>query len=107
MTRDYLMPEDITEQDVIPIEELPDFYANKRIVGINTILSELAKVYIEVNHIWKYYSRNHLLIYSTAKDLRPQDMEEVKNWAMTFPRPEQEPAEPAITFQKSIWSKRR
>ncbi|KAK4737187.1 hypothetical protein R3W88_000884 [Solanum pinnatisectum] len=96
MTKDYIMPEEIIEQPVIPKTEIPDFYANKRIIGLSTILTELANVYDETNYIWKYHSRNHLLIYSTAKELRPMDKLEVKNWALSLLKPEQEPITKAI-----------
>ncbi|KAK4707032.1 hypothetical protein R3W88_033419 [Solanum pinnatisectum] len=96
MTKDYIIPEEITAQPVIQRAELPDFYANKRIIGLSTILTELSNVYDETNYIWKYCSRNHLLIYSTAKELRPMDKLEVKNWALTLLRPEQEPITKAI-----------
>jgi len=95
MTRDYLIPEEITAQPTIPRTELPAFYANKRIIGIGTILSELSNVFNEGN-IWKYYSRNHLLIYSTAKEQRPYDILEIKNWAISLLKPEQEPMTKAI-----------
>ena len=52
MTQDYLMPEEIT-QPIIPKIETPAFYANKRIIGISTILAELSKVYDE-GDTWKY-----------------------------------------------------
>ena len=47
MTQDYLISEEITTQSIIQAAEIPDFYVNKRIIGINTILSELSKVYDE------------------------------------------------------------
>ncbi|KAK4724029.1 hypothetical protein R3W88_026808 [Solanum pinnatisectum] len=96
MTKDYIILEEITKQPIIQRTELPDFYANKRIIGLSTILTELANVYEETSYIWKYCSRNHLLIYSTAKELRPMDKLEVKNWALSLLKPEQEPTTKAI-----------
>ena len=95
MTRDYIIPEEITAQPIIPRTELPAFYANKRIIGISTILSELSNAFNEGN-IWKYYSRNHLLIYSTAKEQRPYDILEVRKWAISLLKPEEEPMTKAI-----------
>lgn len=95
MTKDYIIPNEITEQPNIPKTELPKFYANKRVIGINTILTELMNV-LGDGKIWKYYSRDHLLIYSTAKERRPQDLLEIENWALSLLKPDKEPMTRAI-----------
>ena len=69
MTRDMIIPQDIIPQSEIPRIEIPKFYANKRIIGLSTILQELANTYCNQNPIWSYYSRNHVLIYSNSKEL--------------------------------------
>lgn len=51
MTHDLIIPYEITTQPIIPRIELPKFYANKRVIGISTILAELAKVYDETSYI--------------------------------------------------------
>ncbi|KAG5599767.1 hypothetical protein H5410_031137 [Solanum commersonii] len=38
--------------------EIPSFYANKRIIGISTIIHELANNYLS-GAIWSYYARDH------------------------------------------------
>ncbi|KAG5581634.1 hypothetical protein H5410_052261, partial [Solanum commersonii] len=38
--------------------EISSFYANKRIIGISTIIQELANNYLNGNAIWSYYSRD-------------------------------------------------
>ncbi|KAG5577411.1 hypothetical protein H5410_057545 [Solanum commersonii] len=37
---------------------IPSFYANKRIIGISTIIQELANNYLS-GAIWSYYARDH------------------------------------------------
>ncbi|XP_070038197.1 uncharacterized protein [Nicotiana tomentosiformis] len=46
LTREMLIPERIEEQEEIEKIDIPDFYANKRIIGISTILNELANNYL-------------------------------------------------------------
>ncbi|KAG5595070.1 hypothetical protein H5410_036302, partial [Solanum commersonii] len=56
--------------------EIPNFYANKRIIGISTIIQELANNYLNGNSIWSYYSRDQLMIYANSRELRKSDMDE-------------------------------
>ncbi|XP_070042713.1 uncharacterized protein [Nicotiana tomentosiformis] len=49
LTRKMLIPERIEEQEEIEKINIPDFYANKRIIGISTILNELANNYLNQN----------------------------------------------------------
>lgn len=72
-----IIPENIEQQVEIPKIDIPDFYANKRIIRISTIIQELANNYLNENPIWCYYSRYKLMIYSNSRDLRQADMEEV------------------------------
>ncbi|KAG5571461.1 hypothetical protein H5410_061227 [Solanum commersonii] len=55
-TADMIIPKDIGQQSEIPKIEIPSFYANKRIIGISTIIQELANNYFNGNAIWSYYS---------------------------------------------------
>ena len=41
LTRDMIIPEEIEKQIEIPKIEIPNFYVNKRIIGIATIIQEL------------------------------------------------------------------
>ncbi|KAG5568513.1 hypothetical protein H5410_064471 [Solanum commersonii] len=41
--KNMIIPEDIEQQPEIQKSEIPSFYANKRIIGISTIIQELAK----------------------------------------------------------------
>ncbi|WMV25464.1 hypothetical protein MTR67_018849 [Solanum verrucosum] len=54
LTKEMIIPEDIGEQPEIPKIEIPNFYANKRIIGISTIIQELANNYLngQRRHIW-------------------------------------------------------
>ncbi|KAG5585518.1 hypothetical protein H5410_045952 [Solanum commersonii] len=56
LTRDMIIPEDIGQQPEIQEIEIPSFYANKRIIGMSTIIQELANNYLNGNAIWSYYS---------------------------------------------------
>ena len=78
MTRDYIIPEEIYEQDEIPKTQIPGFYRNKRVIGISNILSELLNNYSNKKPVWIYNSRNQALIYSTCKEVRDRDMEELR-----------------------------
>ncbi|KAG5595518.1 hypothetical protein H5410_036750 [Solanum commersonii] len=53
LTKDMIIPEDSREQPDIPKIKIPSFYANKRIIGISTIIQELANNYLYGNAIWK------------------------------------------------------
>ncbi|KAG5599768.1 hypothetical protein H5410_031138 [Solanum commersonii] len=48
-----IIPEDIRQQEEICKIEILSFYANKRIIGISTIIQELANNYLYGNAIWK------------------------------------------------------
>ncbi|KAG5598770.1 hypothetical protein H5410_030140 [Solanum commersonii] len=48
-----IIPEDIGQQEEIRKIEIPSFYVNKRIIGISTIIQELANNYLNGNVIWK------------------------------------------------------
>ncbi|XP_075092229.1 uncharacterized protein LOC107788459 [Nicotiana tabacum] len=76
LTRDMIIPEEIEQQPEIQKMEIPSFYANKRIIGIATIIQELANNYLQGNAIWSYYSRDQLMIYANSKELRQRDMDE-------------------------------
>ncbi|KAG5598776.1 hypothetical protein H5410_030146 [Solanum commersonii] len=79
LTKDMIIPEDIGQQSEIQKIEIPNFYANKRIIGISTIIQELANNYLNGNAIWSYYARDQLMIYSNSRELRKSDMDEVKD----------------------------
>ena len=85
-----IIPEDITQQQEIPRIEIPDFYANKWLIGLATIIQELANNYTNGNPIWSYYSRDHQMIYSNSKELRQADMKDVRQWIMTLLNPEKQ-----------------
>ncbi|KAG5590431.1 hypothetical protein H5410_040945 [Solanum commersonii] len=51
LTKDMFIPEDIGQQEEICKIEIPSFYDNKRIIGISTILKELANNYLNENAI--------------------------------------------------------
>ena len=67
LTREIIIPEDIGQQPEITRVEIPSFYANKRIIGLSTIIEDLANNYLQGNAIWSYYSRDHLMIYANSK----------------------------------------
>ncbi|KAG5591379.1 hypothetical protein H5410_041893 [Solanum commersonii] len=46
LTKDMIISEDIGQQPEIQKNEIPSFYANKRIIGISTIIQELANNYL-------------------------------------------------------------
>ncbi|KAG5615017.1 hypothetical protein H5410_014841 [Solanum commersonii] len=70
LTRDMIIPEDIGQQPEIQEIEIPSFYAKKRIIGMSTIIQELANNYLNGYAIWSYYSRDQLMIYSNSRELR-------------------------------------
>ena len=45
LTRDMIIPEEIGAQPEIPEVEIPTFYANKRLIGLQVIIQELANNY--------------------------------------------------------------
>ncbi|XP_070048610.1 uncharacterized protein [Nicotiana tomentosiformis] len=99
LTREMLVPEKIEEQEEIEKINIPDFYANKRIIGISTILNELANNYLNQNAIWSYYSREQTMIYSNCREIREPDMEELRQWVLSLLKPEQSTTTRAIRTQ--------
>ncbi|WMV55033.1 hypothetical protein MTR67_048418 [Solanum verrucosum] len=91
LTKDMIIPEDIGQQEEICNIEIPSFYANKRIIGISTIIEELANNYLNGNAIWSYYARDQLMIYSNSRELRKEDMDEVQRWNLSLLKPEERP----------------
>ncbi|KAG5594438.1 hypothetical protein H5410_035670 [Solanum commersonii] len=66
------------QQPEIQKSEIPSFYTNKRIIGISTIIQELANNYLNGNAIWSYYARDQLMIYSNSRELRKANMDKVQ-----------------------------
>ncbi|WMV50092.1 hypothetical protein MTR67_043477 [Solanum verrucosum] len=96
LTKDMIIPEDIGQQEEICKIEIPSFYANKRIIGISTIIQELANNYLNGNAIWSYYARDQLMIYSNSRELRKVDMDEVQRWILSLLKPEERPTTRAL-----------
>ncbi|KAG5609967.1 hypothetical protein H5410_021248 [Solanum commersonii] len=96
LTKDMIVPKDIGEQPEIQKIEIPNFYANKRIIGISTIIQELDNNYLNGNAIWSYYSRDQLMIYTNSRELRKLDMDEVQKWILSLLRPEERPTTRAL-----------
>ncbi|KAG5576055.1 hypothetical protein H5410_056189 [Solanum commersonii] len=96
LTKDMIIPEDIGQQEEIQKIEISSFYANKRIIGISTIIPELANNYLNGNPIWSYYSRDQLMIYSNSRELRKVDMDEVQKWILSLLKPEERPMTRAL-----------
>ncbi|KAG5571460.1 hypothetical protein H5410_061226 [Solanum commersonii] len=76
-------------QSEIQKVEIPSFYANKRIIGISTIIQELANNYLNGNAIWSYYSRDQIMIYSNSRELRKVDMDKVQRLILSLLKPEE------------------
>ncbi|KAG5610001.1 hypothetical protein H5410_021282 [Solanum commersonii] len=83
LTKDMIIPEDIKQQSEIQKSEIPSFYVNKRIIGISTIIQELANNYLNENATWSYYARDKLMIYSNSRELRKTDMDESEKRPIT------------------------
>ncbi|KAG5628000.1 hypothetical protein H5410_013218 [Solanum commersonii] len=96
LTKYMIIPEDIGQQEEIYKIEIPSFYANKRIIGISTIIQELANNYLNGNAIWSYYSRDQLMIYSNSRELRRADMDEVQRWILSLLKSEERPTTRAL-----------
>ncbi|KAG5568396.1 hypothetical protein H5410_064586 [Solanum commersonii] len=96
LTKDMIIPEDIGQQEEIQKIEIPRVYANKIIIGISTIIQELANNYLNKNAIWSYYSRDQLMIYSNSRELRKEDMDEVHRWILSLLKPEERPTTRAL-----------
>ncbi|KAG5601471.1 hypothetical protein H5410_032841 [Solanum commersonii] len=86
-----IIPEDIEQQEEICKIEIPSFYANKRIIGISTIIHELENNYLNGNAIWRNYAKDQLMIYSNSRELRKTDMDEVQRWILSLLKPEERP----------------
>ncbi|KAG5615303.1 hypothetical protein H5410_015127 [Solanum commersonii] len=91
-----IIPEDIEQQPEIQEIEIPSFLANKRIIGMSTIIQELANNYLNGNAIWSYYSLDQLMIYSNSRELRQVDMDEVQKWILFVLKPEEQPITRAL-----------
>ncbi|KAG5575902.1 hypothetical protein H5410_056036 [Solanum commersonii] len=89
LTKDMIIPEDITHQPDILKSEIPNFYVNKRIIGISTFIQELSNNYLNGNAIWSYYARDQLMIYSNPRELRKVDMNEVQRWILSLLKPKE------------------
>ncbi|KAG5599762.1 hypothetical protein H5410_031132 [Solanum commersonii] len=96
LTKDMIIPEDIGHQSEIQKIEIPSFYANKRIIGISTIIQELANNYLNGNAIWSYYARDQLMIYSNSRELRKSNMDEVQRWILSLLKPKERPTTRAL-----------
>ncbi|WMV58843.1 hypothetical protein MTR67_052228 [Solanum verrucosum] len=88
--------EDMEQQPEIQKSEIPNLYVNRRIIGISTIIQELANNYLNGNAIWSYYARDQLMIYSNSRELRKTDMEEVQRWILSLLKPEERPTTRAL-----------
>ncbi|KAG5631069.1 hypothetical protein H5410_002786 [Solanum commersonii] len=91
-----IIPEKIEKQKEIQKIEIPEFYARKRVIGLATILNELATNYLSGNAVWSYYSREQTMIYSNCRETRPAAMEEIRQWVLSLLKPEQKPTTRAI-----------
>ena len=91
-----IIPEKIDTQEEIQKVDISEFYANKRTIGIATILNEIANNYLNENAIWSYYNRDQTIIYSNCRDIRAADMENLRQWILSLLRPEQTPTTRAI-----------
>nr|XP_019066492.2 uncharacterized protein LOC109118908 [Solanum lycopersicum] len=95
LTKDMIILEEIEKQNEIPKVEIPNFYANKRIIGIATI-QELTNNYLNGNAIWSYYARDQVMIYANSKELKKSDMDEVQRWILSLLQPEEQPSTRAL-----------
>ncbi|ADZ45066.1 putative inclusion body protein [Sweet potato vein clearing virus] len=96
MTKEMIIPEGIKIQPQIAVEEIADFFANKRVIQLKNVVDELANNYTSNNPIWIYHNRENTLIYSLAKEVKPKDMEDIRLWIMTLINPEKNPLTRAI-----------
>ncbi|KAG5606378.1 hypothetical protein H5410_027870 [Solanum commersonii] len=67
-----------------------------RIIGISTIIQEVANNYLNENTIWSYYARDQLMIYPNSRELRKADMNEVQRWILSLLKPEERPKTRAL-----------
>ncbi|KAG5614952.1 hypothetical protein H5410_014776 [Solanum commersonii] len=91
-------PAEILYDEIKPIIqiEIPEFYARKRVIGLATILNELATNYLSENVVWSYYAREQTMMYSNYRETRPADMEEMRQWVLNLLKQEQKPTTRAI-----------
>ncbi|KAG5586253.1 hypothetical protein H5410_046687 [Solanum commersonii] len=97
LTREMIIPEKIEKQNEMQKIEIPKFYARKRIIGLATILNELATNYLNGNTIWSYFAREQTMIYSNCRETRPADMEKIRQWVLSLQKPEQKPEQKPTT----------
>ena len=88
--------EKIDTQEEIQKVDIPEFYANKRTIGIATILNEIANHHLNETAIWSYYNRDQTIIYSNCSEIRAADMEDLRQWILSLLKPEQTPITRAI-----------
>ena len=69
---------------------------NKRFIGIATILNELTNNYLNGNLVWSYYVRDQVMTYSNSREVREQDMEEIRQWILSLLKQEQKPTTRAL-----------
>ncbi|KAG5605888.1 hypothetical protein H5410_027380 [Solanum commersonii] len=96
LTREMIIPEKIEKQKEIQKIEIPEFYAREIVIGLATILNELATNYLSGNAVWSYYAREQTMIYSNCRETRPADMEEIRQWVLSLLKPEQKSTTRAI-----------
>ena len=96
LTKDMILPEEIGPQPEIPEKDIPSFMANKRLIGLTIVIQELVNNYSNGNAIWKYSSRDQVMIYSNSRELRIADMEEVRQWILSLLKPEEAPTTRAL-----------
>ncbi|KAG5576541.1 hypothetical protein H5410_056675 [Solanum commersonii] len=73
--------EDIRQQLEIQEIEIPSFYANKRIIGMSTIIQELANNYLNGNDM---------------EELRQANMDEVQKMILSLLKPDEQPITRAL-----------
>lgn len=84
LTREMIIPEKIDTQEEIQKVDNPEFYGNKRTIGITTILNEIANNYLNENAIWSYYNRDQTIIYSNCREIRAANMEDLRQWILSL-----------------------
>ena len=82
-----VIPEKIDTQEEIQKVDIPEFYANKRTIGITTILNEIANNYLNKNAISSYYNRDQTIIYSNSREIRATNMEDLRQLILSLLKP--------------------
>ncbi|KAG5584116.1 hypothetical protein H5410_044550 [Solanum commersonii] len=103
LTREMIIPEKIEKQNEIQKIEISEFYARKRVIGLATILNELATNNLSENAVWSYYAREQMMIYSNCREIRPADMEEIRQWVLSLLKPEQKQQQEL--YNKTLFSR--